>query len=549
MRMFSKILVALFAVIFFVGQAFAQKDSTLPAIQITSAFKPVLRNAVKSDFSATPMPADTVRIVQPYIVPAQNLFYSYQPVAMQPLALNPDTTLNLGSRAFVKAGFGNYSTPLVQAGLSIGNGRTSLLNFTADYISSNNNKLEHQNFSKLKFGAAGSYFSAKNEFYGVFNYAADRYNLFGYDHSLFNFKSEDVRQQFSDITLKAGVKNSKQTAEGFMYNPNIAVNFFSYLNKLSETSFGFVLPVEKQISDQLTAKLSAEGDITNFKTDKANSSKLSFSNNLFQLKPGVSFGDGDVKVNAGLVLAWDNNAFATMPNIFAEAKIPELPFKVLGGYVGRIRKNTFRSLINVNPFLTPVYNQLNTRETEIFGGIKTTIAKHFTLTAKAALINYRNLPLYINDTTATAGAKGFVYVNESKANNFRISGDIGFDLPKKLSLNAGIIVNGFASLKDNAKPWHVPQMEVKASASYWVKESLLLKADLWSFTGSSTLLGGNIEKKTGGGNDLSFGAEYKINKKFSAWASINNLTNNQYQRWYNYPVYGTNFIGGIIVRF
>lgn len=538
------------AVAFFSLKLNAQKDSTLPgAIQITSAYKPVLRNAVKSDFSASPLPADTVRRVQPYQIPAQNLFFAYEPVTMPSLALAPDTSMNLGSRNFVKIGYGNLATPFAKAGISLGDGRTSLLNFTGGYISSKNSKLEHQNFSEMNFGASANFYIPKNEVYGSFDYNAKKYNLYGYDHSVYTYKSDDVRQNFTDIVFKAGVRNSGKTELGINYNPNVSIGFFGYYNKLNETNLSFTLPVSKKLNEQLAAAIVAEGDITNFKTAQANNIQASFSNNLFQLKPALSFYDDNVKVRVGIVAAWDNTAFAAMPDVTAEAKFPDVPFTVLSGLVGRFVKNNFRNLEEKNPYLTPVYWQLNTKETEIYGGIKTTLAKRFTLTAKAGMVNYRNLPLFINDTTSATGPKGFVVVNELKANNFRVMGDIGYDLPQKFSLNAGLTVNAFASLKDNAKPWHVPQMELRASANYMAMKKLLLKANWYAFSGSDYLQKGNIIGKTGAGNDLSFGAEYLINKKISAWANINNFTNNKYSRWYSYPVYGTNVVGGVIFKF
>ncbi|MBS1733452.1 MAG: hypothetical protein JST02_09165, partial [Bacteroidetes bacterium] len=57
----------------------AQRDTTKQTINITSSYQPVLRNAVKINFSGSQLIADTSTTVRPYIIPAQNLFYSYQP--------------------------------------------------------------------------------------------------------------------------------------------------------------------------------------------------------------------------------------------------------------------------------------------------------------------------------------------------------------------------------------------------------------------------------------------------------------------------------------
>src|SRR6476660_7953802 len=75
--------------------ATAQRDTT-QKINITSSFKPVLRNAVKINFSGSQLMADTSTTVKPYLIPSQNLFYAYQPISLKPLALQQDTNLYLG---------------------------------------------------------------------------------------------------------------------------------------------------------------------------------------------------------------------------------------------------------------------------------------------------------------------------------------------------------------------------------------------------------------------------------------------------------------------
>jgi outer membrane receptor protein involved in Fe transport len=45
--------------------------------------------------------------------------------------------------------------------------------------------------------------------------------------------------------------------------------------------------------------------------------------------------------------------------------------------------------------------------------------------------------------------------------------------------------------------------------------------------------------------DLGLGAEYRITDRFSAFLKLNNLLNQGYERWYNYPVQGLNVLAGV----
>jgi outer membrane receptor protein involved in Fe transport len=49
--------------------------------------------------------------------------------------------------------------------------------------------------------------------------------------------------------------------------------------------------------------------------------------------------------------------------------------------------------------------------------------------------------------------------------------------------------------------------------------------------------------------DINIGADYRISKDFSAFIDLNNLTNQTYQRWFNYPTYGFNVIAGVTFIF
>ena len=49
--------------------------------------------------------------------------------------------------------------------------------------------------------------------------------------------------------------------------------------------------------------------------------------------------------------------------------------------------------------------------------------------------------------------------------------------------------------------------------------------------------------------DLSAGLEFRIVKNVKIWTQFNNIFNKEYQRWNQYPVYGFNFLGGVVFSF
>ena len=524
----------------------AQRDTTKKqSIDITSSYKPVLRNAVKINFSASNLPADTSKTVGQYTIPAQNLFFTYQPVSLKPLALTMDTALELGERNFVKVGFGNLSTPHASAGFSFGDGKKSLVNLYADYISSKG-KIVNQNYSQINIKGSGSYFTGQNEVYGTVGISQQDYSLYGYDHLMHNYSKADVLQRFQDVTVKGGIRNKVENETGINYNPTVQINVFSNQNKLTESSLLLDAPLEKMFNEMLSIKVSAIADITSY-TSKNLTSNVKFNNNVFQIAPELIYAKENITIHGGVSPTWDNGKLSVLPNIYGVAQLEDKPFLIEAGLIGRIIKNSYRNLSFINPYLAALTTQKNTKETELYGGIKTSVGKHFNFSAKAGLISYNNLPFYINDTANDN--KAFIVSNESKLTDLRLHADMSFVSQDKFTVTGGLTFNGYTGMKDNDKAWGTIPLEVSASLRWWAFKQLMVKSDFRAFTGGPYLLKNNVNATLSGAADLSAGLEFAINKNFSAWLDVNNILNNKYERWHNYQVFGMNVLGGIIYKF
>jgi hypothetical protein len=140
-------------------------EKTLPnnTVVITSEYKPSLRNAAKINFSAGTPVLDTIKLPLAYNLPAQNITFQYQPVPIKPAALDVDTTVPWVNHQYVKIGYGNYSTPYGEVGLSFGDGKKSIVNLSGNLISSKGD-LPFQQYTKGDVQALGIFSSPKNEY-------------------------------------------------------------------------------------------------------------------------------------------------------------------------------------------------------------------------------------------------------------------------------------------------------------------------------------------------------------------------------------------------
>ena len=539
-----QILLLLIAYCLLASNATAQRDTTRrQTIEITSSYKPVLRNAVKINLSASALAADTSRPRLAYDIPAQNLFFAYQPISLKPLALMQDTGLQLGVRNYVKAGFGNYTTPYIAAAVSFGDGKKSLVNLYGNYISSKG-KIINQDFSELKLKGTGSFFSAKNEVYGSAGINANQYYQYGYDHTLHNFSKDSVSRKYQDFFVSAGLRNTAVNDFKVNYNPNVTAHIFSRENKINESSLIIDAPVEKKFGESISFKVAAIANLTNL-TNKATTINTSISNNLFQIAPELAYYSNMFTFHGGVTPSWNNGVLSVLPNIYGEAQLQHNVLMVQAGWVGRFINNSFRSLSTMNPYIADPTFLTNTKEVQYYGGVKATLGKHFSFNAKAAFITYNNMPLFVNDGLY---GNSFIVTNESKMNDLQLHGDMSLVSQDKFTLTAGLDLNTYTGLSNNANAWGLIPVQLTGSFRWNAFKQVLLKADVFTFSGVPALLKNNTETKTNG-TDMSAGAEFKITKKFSAWLDLNNILDQKYQRWYNYPVYGLNVIGGIIAHF
>ena len=76
-----------------------------------------------------------------------------------------------------------------------------------------------------------------------------------------------------------------------------------------------------------------------------------------------------------------------------------------------------------------------------------------------------------------------------------------------------------------------------------------LKGDLFAWSGPQYLKKNGSDGKLPGAVDLNAGLEFKATKNLGVWAQFNNIFNKEYQRWSQYPVYGFNFVAGVVFSF
>lgn len=522
--------------------AAAQDTTRKREVNVTSTFKPVLKEAAKINFNAAPPTADTTRPRLNYAIPNQNLQLAFSPGTLKPLALQIDTGGRFELANYVKAGLGNLSTPYLQAGFSLGDGKTSGLNLYGKHVSSKG-KIPYQQFGNTDLELNAFLQNQRNgEWSARLGTVQERYNKYGFQPDSLKFADDSLKVKYQTVRARLAYRNLAPTSFGLLYAPQLQVDVFSDALNNSESNTYLQLPISKSFTEAFTAKLALEASLARYKPNNRDA----IGNNYFLLAPSLLFQKAGVQFNAGVKPSWDNGQFHLLPNITAEFGTAKKTIAIQAGWIGYYRNSGFQYLAGFNPWIWAPETIYNTRIDERYAGIKGAVGDHFSYGVRLGSNKLNNQPLFINDT---ASGKSFLVLNESSMNVTYLSGEMGYTWGDRVSLTSALRMNRFSRLQDQQKAWGLLPLEFTTRLRIQVLKDLYVTSDLFAFDGARYQTKAGKSRADNGAVDLSAGMEFGVAKNIKIWTQFNNIFNKQYQRWNQYPVYGLNFLGGVVFSF
>ena len=548
MTQYKKIFFLLFPGLSIGAFAFSQ-DTTgkKRTIDITSSFKPVLREAVKINFNAAAPVVDSSKPKLTYNIPQQNLLLGYLPAPLKPVALQIDTANPWKYSNYLKVGVGNIHIPYAQAGFSFGDGKNSFFNVFAKGFTSKG-KLPFQKNNYTAVSAAGTVRTASNlEWNGSLGFKSEDYFFYGFQPATLPFTKDFLRQRFQTYGAKLSLRNLQPTEYGLTYNPNVKIDVFSGNNfngKATETNTVLNLPLTKTFDD-FSFTIGVTADLTNYKTV----TKSTVQNNLYYVSPTVQYKNENFYLTAGVSPAWDNKRFHLLPNIMADIVTNDQSFTLQLGWIGYYEKGSYQRFAGINPWVAQPATLMNTRVQELYAGIKGSLLDHFSYSAKVGAVQYRDLPLFVNDST---DGKTFNVLTSPSVQAIKMHGEIGWTQGEDLSWTNAITITHYSKVEAQQTYWGLTPLELSSSLRWQLFKDFFLKGDLYGYRGAPyrSKVGTGYKDFTGqSGVDVSAGVEFKVTKALNLWLQMNNIFNSKYERWHQYPVYGFNILGGIVFNF
>ncbi|WP_112085587.1 TonB-dependent receptor [Flavobacterium lacus] len=419
-----------------------------------------------------------------------------------------------------------------------------------------------------------------------FNWNADLgyqhqvYNWYGIDQNYFNreeafYVAIDPSHTYHNFNLggKIGFEDSFFTGASLQYN-RFWDNYGSAENRfLVKPSFEF------DIMDA-AVKTNVIGDYVSgsFERNYFNLNEIKYGFTNFGLNPSISLTQDDWAFDVGVSLFYSadiensKSKFFIYPKITASYKLVGDLMIFYAGADGNLQQNTYRDFTNENPFLSPtLFIAPTSKPYDVFAGLKGKLAGNVSYNVRGSFAQendkalFRNNvfpmttdPALPNDVEPYAFGNSFdVVYDDVKTLSF--FGELKADLSKNIS--AGI--NGtFRSLsaKDQAEVWNLPSITFGANVDANITEKWYAGLNLF-FVGErkDQVIAPDVlndpafyafaTKTLDSYFDVNANVGYKYNERLSLFLRGNNLLNQSYERWLNYPAQQIQVVLGANYKF
>lgn len=299
--------------------------------------------------------------------------------------------------------------------------------------------------------------------------------------------------------------------------------------------------------------------------------KLKYGNFNIGVSSSYQMKQDDLTLNLGASVFYLNDTEAgknkvyIYPNITATYRLVNELLIAYGGIEGGLIQNTYHKFASTNPYVSPTLNILPTdKQYDAYVGLKGKLSnnmsynirgKYYAENDKALFKNNTDLNETPNNNYNRGNSYNVVYDNISTLSVF---GEINVDVNRNFTL--GIKAEYFSyNTKTEEKPWNLPDfegslfMDIQFDEHWFAGANLYYIGERFDQSSIEGSLDPNVSLTINHTLESYFDANahlgYRINDKWSVYGKANNIANQDYKRWLNYPVQGIQFIAGTTYKF
>ena len=514
------------------------QDLETETVEVVKNFEARLGVAQKVKLEPELFEAEMTERQFDYNVQEKMLTVEYLPPTIRAISMRTEE-LSESYNGFAKAGFGYPLSPYLDAGYLYESSTGSNFLARVSHHSANDKNVENQRFSDSDVLLKGTYITEQG--FSVDGHAAaelNQYSFYGYPREDTTFTKDDVLNRINVFSLGAKLYNSTETIGKLNYWAGFDAYQLSNNFATRETGLNLDLGLTKWFGENpLTIALGT--DLTRLKDTSIQ--KL----NTFFVNPTFSFGTHNVRIQFGARMETSNEMYYFYPDVELLINLAGNNLSVFAGADGGLRKNNFRILSDYNPFMVSELSDIRVSSYyDFYGGIKG-IVSGLEYSFQGGFKPTDDLALFEVDQEKPWTRYDVVY---DTASIIYFKGAVKGKLFPKVDISGSVVYNIY-DLNNQEKAWYLPKLQTNVGVTYLTMDQRLrLKAETY-VTDPVEFQDLDLPDEPNLLMDVSLSADYYLTENFGVFIHLNNLAANKYRRWYSYPNFGLNVLGGITARF
>lgn len=408
----------------------------------------------------------------------------------------------------------------------------------------------------------------------------------GYQHQIYNwyglrndFGSDLIEENRNDILRGIDPRQSYQniyvggrlTAKESFFD-EATLRFSRFSDNFGSAENRFVVKPEVGFdfnNTKVNAKFVLDYLGGSFERNYLTETGINYSYFNIGVLPSFVYQQDDLTINlgAGLFYSMDNenseSNFFVYPNVTATYRIVGDVVIAYAGAEGSLRQNSFRDFTQENFFVSPTLNIAPTdQKYDVYVGLKGKLASNVSFNVRGSYKNEDNRAMFVNNPYefTNTNTEGYAFGNSfnvvyDNLKTISFFGEIKADVSKNVNFGLSGTFNSF-STEFEAEAWNLPALEVNATVDVNITEQWFAGASVFFvgerkdlFTYNSALRTENETVTLDSFFDLNAHVGYKYSERLTAFLKANNIANQQYQKWQNYPVQGFQFLVGASYKF
>jgi hypothetical protein len=408
----------------------------------------------------------------------------------------------------------------------------------------------------------------QNQIYNWYGLPADFGSTLTLPESMALVNSINPQQSYNTIKVGGAIA----LEEGILSSVNLDFNHFSDAYSSSENRFLLTPTFKFDVMDEaIKTKLIVDYVGGSFKSNYlgTNTAAQKYGYTNLGIVPSFEMIKEDWTLNIGAGLMYSmgtenkTNKFYVYPSVTASCKVVGDLMIFYAGAIGDLQQNTYKDFVDTNPFVSPTLDIKPTNELyDVHAGLKGKLASTVSYDVKASYTYDENKALFLsNDYTEKSTNANYAFGNSlhvvyDDMKTIRFYGELKADLTKGVTVGVDGTFSSYTN-KIESEAWNLPAIKLNSTLDLAITEKWFAGVNLF-YVGERKDQQSNTDIvyvvapgsiTLDGYLDLNANVRFKYNERFTAFLKANNITNNGYQKWLNYPVQGFQLMLGANYKF